>query len=68
VMAFASRGEVMQDPQCERCSACVQSCPTGVLTFGRVDDGGRVVALDALRARAGAPGAPSPREGAGASP
>jgi NosR/NirI family nitrous oxide reductase transcriptional regulator len=68
VMAFASRGEVMQDPQCVRCSACVQSCPTGVLTFGRVDDGGRVVALDALRARAGAPGAPSPREGAGASP
>jgi ferredoxin len=27
----------MEDPQCVRCSACVQSCPTGVLSFGQVD-------------------------------
>ena len=25
----------MEDPECVRCSACVQSCPTGVLAFGR---------------------------------
>jgi ferredoxin len=27
----------MEDPECVRCSACVQSCPTGVLSFGQVD-------------------------------
>ncbi len=34
---FANKGFSMQDPQCVRCSACVQACPTGVLTFGQVD-------------------------------
>jgi polyferredoxin len=38
VMAFANKGRPMEDPQCVRCSACVQSCPTGVLRFGRIDD------------------------------
>lgn len=52
VMAFAQRGRPMQDPQCVRCSACVQGCPTGVLRFGRVDPAGRVIALDTLRATA----------------
>jgi thioredoxin reductase/Fe-S-cluster-containing hydrogenase component 2 len=37
VMAFASKGQPMTDPQCVRCSACVQTCPTGTLTFGEVD-------------------------------
>jgi NosR/NirI family nitrous oxide reductase transcriptional regulator len=27
----------MEDPECVRCSACVQGCPTGVLSFGQVD-------------------------------
>ncbi len=40
----------MEDPQCVRCSACVQSCPTGVLQFGRVDSDGVVVARDSLMA------------------
>ncbi len=35
VMNFANKGKPMADPQCVRCSACVQSCPTGVLKFGR---------------------------------
>lgn len=52
IMAFASRGKHMQDPQCVRCSACVQACPTAVLQFGRVDGQERVVAVDGLRARA----------------
>ncbi len=34
-MSFANKGLPMEDPQCVRCSACVQSCPTGVLKFGR---------------------------------
>ena len=37
VMAFANKGKPMEDPECVRCSACVQSCPTGVLNFGRYD-------------------------------
>ncbi len=37
VMAFANKGRPMEDPQCVRCSACVQSCPTGVLNFGHFD-------------------------------
>ncbi|MDE0835439.1 MAG: NAD(P)-binding domain-containing protein [Akkermansiaceae bacterium] len=37
VMAFANKGKPMEDPECVRCSACVQSCPTGVLNFGRFD-------------------------------
>ncbi len=36
VMSFANRGVPMEDPQCVRCSACVQSCPTAVLSFGRL--------------------------------
>ena len=36
-MSFANKGIPMADPECVRCSACVQSCPTGVLQFGRVD-------------------------------
>lgn len=36
IMNFANKGLPMQDPECVRCSACVQSCPTGTLTFGRV--------------------------------
>lgn len=36
VMAFANQGLPMEDPQCVRCSACVQSCPTGVLSFGQL--------------------------------
>ncbi len=43
VMAFASRGRPMEDPECVRCSACVQSCPTGVLSFGRLDGQGQPV-------------------------
>jgi NosR/NirI family nitrous oxide reductase transcriptional regulator len=50
VMTFAARGEPMRDPQCVRCSACVHDCPTGVLTFGRVDRAGRTIALDLLPA------------------
>ena len=30
--------------------ACVESCPTGVLTFGRVDRAGTIISLDTLRA------------------
>ncbi|HEY3175101.1 MAG TPA: NAD(P)-binding domain-containing protein [Candidatus Polarisedimenticolia bacterium] len=37
VMNFANKGLPMADPECVRCSACVQSCPTGTLTFGQVD-------------------------------
>ncbi len=51
IMSFANRGEPMADPQCVRCSACVQECPTGVLSFGRyggVD--GKAILLDRLPA------------------
>lgn len=37
VMNFANKGLPMADPECVRCSACVQSCPTGVLEFGQID-------------------------------
>jgi len=50
VMNFANKGLPMQDPECVRCSACVQSCPTGVLRFGRVDRRGEVIAYDRLAA------------------
>ncbi len=43
VMNFANKGLPMADPQCVRCSACVQSCPTGTLSFGRVDRSGLLV-------------------------
>ena len=39
----------MADPECVRCSACVESCPTGVLEFGQVDPAsGRELARDRL--------------------
>ncbi|MHC4415482.1 MAG: NAD(P)-binding domain-containing protein [Planctomycetota bacterium] len=51
VMNFANKGLPMADPECVRCSACVQSCPTGVLTFGRVDGrSGEVIGRDTLPA------------------
>lgn len=37
VMNFANKGLPMADPQCVRCSACVQECPTGVLQFGQIN-------------------------------
>ncbi|MGE3164774.1 MAG: NAD(P)-binding domain-containing protein [Planctomycetota bacterium] len=37
IMNFANKGAPMRDPECVRCSACVQSCPTGVLQFAQVD-------------------------------
>jgi thioredoxin reductase/ferredoxin len=40
VMSFANKGLPMEDPECVRCSACVQSCPTGTLQFGRFGRGG----------------------------
>ncbi len=43
VMNFANKGRPMEDPECVRCSACVQSCPTGVLQFGRLDRSGNIV-------------------------
>jgi NosR/NirI family transcriptional regulator, nitrous oxide reductase regulator len=50
-MNFANKGLPMADPECVRCSACVQSCPTGVLTFGQVDPkSGTVLKVDALAA------------------
>jgi ferredoxin len=48
-MNFANKGVPMEDPECVRCSACVQSCPTGVLNFGRFSQGGEVV-LDSVAA------------------
>ena len=50
VMNFANKGVPMQDPQCVRCSACVQSCPIGVLQFGQVRGDGSVISLDSLAA------------------
>lgn len=49
VMSFANKGLPMQDPECVRCSACVQSCPTGTLTFGRLGPDGAPL-LDRLAA------------------
>ena len=51
VMNFANKGLPMADPECVRCSACVQSCPTGTLTFGQVDRRtGAVLSTDSLAA------------------
>jgi ferredoxin len=51
VMSFANKGAPMADPQCVRCSACVQECPTGVLSFGRYGGlGGKEILLDRLPA------------------
>jgi len=52
VMGFAQRGIPLEDPQCVRCSACIQECPTAVLQFGEVDADGRVIRLDRLEATA----------------
>ncbi|MEO6568798.1 MAG: 4Fe-4S binding protein, partial [Opitutaceae bacterium] len=49
VMNFANKGLPMEDPECVRCSACVQQCPTGVLAFGRYD-GEHNIVLDKLPA------------------
>ncbi len=50
-MNFANKGLPMEDPQCVRCSACVQSCPTGVLTFGQIDrNTGQILHTDGLQA------------------
>jgi Fe-S-cluster-containing hydrogenase component 2 len=48
-MNFANKGLPMKDPECVRCSACVQQCPTGVLAFGHYAGNQRVV-LDKLPA------------------
>ena len=51
VMSFANKGAPMADPQCVRCSACVQECPTGVLSFGHYGgNGGKEILLDRLPA------------------
>ncbi|MEE2890139.1 MAG: NAD(P)-binding domain-containing protein [Planctomycetota bacterium] len=50
VMSFAQRGLAVADPQCVRCSACIEECPTAVLAFGEVDGEGRVIRLDTLAA------------------
>jgi len=53
IMNFANKGLPMADPECVRCSACVQSCPTGVLEFGQVDtSSGEVLQRDGLAASA----------------
>jgi Fe-S-cluster-containing hydrogenase component 2 len=50
-MSFANKGLPMADPECVRCSACVQACPTGVLEFGQIDPRtGDVVKKDRLPA------------------
>ena len=48
-MNFANKGIPMEDPECVRCSACVQSCPTGVLSFGRYSDDDQII-LDKIAA------------------
>ena len=50
VMNFANQGRPMSDVECVRCSACVQECPTGTLSFGRVDARGVPTALDRVAA------------------
>ena len=49
IMNFANKGMPMKDPECVRCSACVQECPTGVLSFGRYDNERNII-LDKLPA------------------
>ncbi len=43
IMSFANEGLPMEDPQCVCCSACIQSCPTSVLQFGRYGAGDEVI-------------------------
>jgi NosR/NirI family transcriptional regulator, nitrous oxide reductase regulator len=49
IMNFANKGLPMQDPECVRCSACVQECPTGTLAFGRLGGDG-AAAMDRIPA------------------
>ena len=49
-MSFANKGQPMADPECVRCSACVHACPTGVLSFGRVNRAGELIGIDSLEA------------------
>jgi len=51
IMNFANKGLAMKDPECVRCSACVQQCPTGTLSFGRLDKNNQPV-FDQLAASA----------------
>lgn len=67
VMNFANKGLPMADPECVRCSACVQSCPTGTLTFGQVNPTtgllirrDRLAASPVLMAEAGRKPSPAP--------
>ena len=50
IMSFANKGKPMTDVECVRCSACVQECPTGTLSFGTVDAAGRPDAVDSVYA------------------
>ena len=50
VMSFANKGVPMADPECVRCSACVHTCPTGVLSFGQLGRDGRLIGIDSLPA------------------
>ncbi|WP_239480628.1 NAD(P)-binding domain-containing protein [Parashewanella hymeniacidonis] len=51
VMAFASKGKPMTDPQCVRCSACVSTCPTGTLSFAEINRAtSKVIKVDSLAA------------------
>ncbi|HEU5310584.1 MAG TPA: 4Fe-4S binding protein, partial [Candidatus Eisenbacteria bacterium] len=65
VMSFANKGAPMRDPQCVRCSACVERCPTGVLQFGQVDGAGRTISLDLLPASPVLMREVDPKNGAG---
>jgi len=51
IMGFANKGLPMEDPECVRCSACVQVCPTGTLRFGEIDPKtGQILRTDKLPA------------------
>ncbi|MHC4548506.1 MAG: NAD(P)-binding domain-containing protein [Planctomycetota bacterium] len=50
VMSYANKGRPMTDVECVRCSACVQECPTGTLSFGQADGDGKPSRLDRLAA------------------
>ncbi len=50
IMTFANKGQDMTDVECVRCSACVQECPTGTLSFGIVDAEGLPFRLDTVAA------------------
>ena len=42
VMNFANKDQPVRDPQCVRCSTCVEECPTAALSFGYVRKSGEV--------------------------